>query len=71
MDGEIISIRPKEQVLRHRSIQYTIQFTPSTRKWRWSFDLVTSTTFAGSQDTLNEAIHAARLHIDLATGAST
>lgn len=63
-----LSIPPKQDVRRHRAIEYTLTYIPATKHWRWSFSITTRTEFAGTEGSYQQACLVARTHIDLATG---
>jgi hypothetical protein len=66
---EHLRIAPKQDIMVHRRVQYTLTFVPAVGKWSWSFSIVQRTRYDGMCDTYDAAKTAARLHIDLAQGA--
>ncbi len=68
MDTVVPFALPKQDLHRHRRIEYTVTFVPETREWEWSFSVVTTTTLSHRHDTYDEAMATARAMIDSMDG---
>lgn len=63
--SSISYIHPKKDTLRHRRVEYTITFIPSSREWQWEFSIATIATYRGTELTYDGAIATAKSMIEI------
>lgn len=59
-----LNIRPKTLHRQYKRHEYTLEFLPKTKKWKWTVTVITRMVYSEVADTQVKALRAAEKFID-------